>query len=72
LSAPLQFDVEIHAANLNHLLPLISPLLPYIDRWRSFKLTGQREDEVNMLELGLNAATLQDLNIFICYWNVYR
>ena len=69
LSAPLQFDVEIHAANLDHLLPLISPLLPYIDRWRSFKLTGQREDEVNMLELGLNAATFQDLNIFICDWD---
>lgn len=69
LSSPLQFDVEVHVANLDHLLPLISPLLPYIDRWRSFKLTGQREDEVNMLELNLNATTFQNLNISVCDWD---
>lgn len=68
-SYPLLFDVEVNVANLDNMLPLISPLLPYIDRWRSFSLTGQREEEVDMSEMTLNPTTLNTLNIFICDWD---
>ncbi|KAJ3554841.1 hypothetical protein NP233_g12341 [Leucocoprinus birnbaumii] len=69
LSSPLQFDVEVNAANMDNVLPLISPLLPFIDRWRSFTLTGQREEEVNMSEMDLNPSTFQHLNVSICDWD---
>ncbi|KXN88237.1 hypothetical protein AN958_07696 [Leucoagaricus sp. SymC.cos] len=51
------------------MLPLISPLLPYIDRWRSFTLTGQREEEADMSELDLTTTTFQHLNVSICDWD---
>jgi hypothetical protein len=69
LSSPLQFDVEVNATNMDNLLPLISPLLPFVGRWRSFTLTGQREEEVDMSELDINSKTLQHLNISICDWD---
>ncbi|KAF9454719.1 hypothetical protein P691DRAFT_804065 [Macrolepiota fuliginosa MF-IS2] len=68
-SRPLQFDVEVNANNLDNMLPLLSPLLPYIDRWRSFTLTGQREEEVDTTELILNSTTFNHLNISICDWD---
>lgn len=68
LSYPLPFDVEVNANNLDNMLPLLSPLLPYIDRWRSLTLMGQREEEVDMKELLLNSTTFNHLNISICDW----
>lgn len=69
LSSPLPFDVEVNLTNLDNMLPLISPLLPFIDRWRSFTLTGQREEEVDMSEMDLIPTTFQHLNISICDWD---
>lgn len=69
LSYPLRFDVEVNANNLDNILPLLSPLLPFIDRWRSFTLTGQREEEVDTTELLLNSVTFNHLNISICEWD---
>lgn len=43
-SIPLHFDVELKIESIDLLLPLLSPLLPYIDRWRSFTMSGKREE----------------------------
>lgn len=71
LSYPLTFDVTVNATNPDSVLPLISPLLPSIERWRSFSLTGQRDEELDMAEMSLNLLTFNTLNISIReteYW----
>lgn len=64
-SQPLPVDVEISAHDLDLFLPLISPLLPSIDRWRTFSLTGRREEYVNMEDLDLPPDSLKRLHVFL-------
>jgi hypothetical protein len=70
LSYPLSFDVKVNATDADNVLPLISPLLPSIERWRSFSLTSQREEEICMGEMSLNSLTFNELNISICGWEL--
>jgi hypothetical protein len=69
-SSPLTFDIEVNATNPDSVLPLISPLLPSLVRWRSFSLTGQREEEVDVAEMSLSPVTLSTLNVSICDWEI--
>lgn len=41
-SVPLPYDVELNIDFPDLILPLLSPLLPSIDRWRSLTITGER------------------------------
>lgn len=43
-SVPLPIDIELKVESVDLILPMLSPLLPSIDRWRSFAMQGQRED----------------------------
>ncbi|KAJ7670267.1 hypothetical protein B0H17DRAFT_1086275 [Mycena rosella] len=47
-SAPLWFDVHLHATQSSIVLPLLSPFLPLMDRWRHFAMTGKREEFVDL------------------------
>ncbi|KAJ7780596.1 hypothetical protein DFH07DRAFT_729230 [Mycena maculata] len=48
-SFPLTFDVHIDISQSSDLvLSLLSPLLPVMDRWRHFTMTGKREESVDM------------------------
>lgn len=43
-SVPLRVDVELNIESLDLILPILSPILPFIDRWRSFTMTGKRKE----------------------------
>ncbi|KAJ7644091.1 hypothetical protein FB45DRAFT_896885 [Roridomyces roridus] len=46
-SYPLSFDITLDVAQSSNLiLPLLSPLLPFMDRWRHFTMTGLRQESV--------------------------
>ncbi|KAF9013505.1 hypothetical protein BDQ17DRAFT_1321331 [Cyathus striatus] len=62
-SLPLQYDVELNTENPDNILPLLSPLLPTINRWGKFVLTGKRAEKVNMPDLAISPASLDHLNI---------
>lgn len=64
-SRPLTFDVELKVTNPDLILPLLSPLLPSIDRWRSFSLTGKREETISRNNLMVIPKALNHLNITI-------
>ncbi|KAJ6584914.1 hypothetical protein B0H19DRAFT_1015708 [Mycena capillaripes] len=48
-SHPLSFDVHLDVSQSSGLvLPLLSPLLPFMHRWRYFTMTGKREEFVDL------------------------
>jgi hypothetical protein len=47
-SAPLSFDVKLNLHQSDMLLPLLSPLLPEIRRWRGFTMTGVRQESIQL------------------------
>ena len=64
-SQPLQYDVELQVNDPDSIFPLVSPLLSTVDRWRSFRLSGKREEEVNIRNLKLTPDSLTNLNVFL-------
>ncbi|KAJ7095920.1 hypothetical protein B0H15DRAFT_78423 [Mycena belliarum] len=48
-SSPLTFDIHLHVSQSSSLvLPLLSPFLPVLDRWRHFTMTGKREEFIDL------------------------
>ncbi|EPQ54540.1 hypothetical protein GLOTRDRAFT_77128 [Gloeophyllum trabeum ATCC 11539] len=47
-SSPLTFDVEINMAHVDVMLAVLSPLIPHIARWRSFKVQGNWIEHIQM------------------------
>ncbi|TFK27720.1 hypothetical protein FA15DRAFT_635373 [Coprinopsis marcescibilis] len=47
-SEPLFIDVRVMSDDANALLPILSPLLPSVSRWRSFSVGGFRTEIVDM------------------------
>lgn len=43
-SMPLAIDVQLNVVSVDLILPMLSPLLPFVDRWRSFSMEGQRKE----------------------------
>ncbi|KAF8073852.1 hypothetical protein FPV67DRAFT_770859 [Lyophyllum atratum] len=43
-SIPLPIDIELRAESVDLILPMLSPLLPSVHRFRSFAVQGQREE----------------------------
>ena len=64
-SKPLQYDVELQVDDADSIFPLVSPLLSSIDRWRSFRLSGKREEDVFMDDLELTPESLTHLHVFL-------
>ncbi|KAJ7044068.1 hypothetical protein C8F04DRAFT_1362286 [Mycena alexandri] len=48
-SYPLNFDVHLDVSQSSRLvLPLLSPLLPLMNRWRYYSMSGKREESVDL------------------------
>ncbi|KAJ7784617.1 hypothetical protein B0H16DRAFT_1356771 [Mycena metata] len=48
-SYPLTFDVHLDVSESSRLvLPLLSPLLPLMNRWRYYSMSGKREESVDL------------------------
>lgn len=62
-SQPLKYDVELNIDDPDYILPLLSPLLPNIDRWRTFHMGGKRNEEVFMSELNITPESLTHLHL---------
>jgi F-box-like len=64
-SVPLLIDVELNVESLDLILPMLSPLLPAIERWRSFKMSGQRDEHITKADLPIARESLESLHIFV-------
>ena len=64
-SRPLKYDIELNVDDSEFILPHISPLLPSIDRWRSFRLSGKRDEEHVLDQLNLTSEKLTHLHLFM-------
>jgi hypothetical protein len=64
-SVPLPIDVELNVDSLDMILPMLSPLLPEIERWRSFKMTGKREEHTSKAGLPVTRESLDSLHISV-------
>lgn len=47
-SEPLPLDVQVCTHDPQRVLPILSPLLPHIERWRTFTSTGFRREQIDM------------------------
>jgi len=61
-SVPLKIDVELNVQSVDLILPILSPLLPFIDRWHSFAMIGHRE-EVQTFSYSIDHEALDSLHI---------
>src|ERR1700722_1905498 len=61
MSYPIPFDVKVNIHSVDMLLPLLSPALPSIARWRWLELTGTRVDCINLARLQLDPSPLNSL-----------
>ncbi|KAH9947620.1 hypothetical protein B0H21DRAFT_691685 [Amylocystis lapponica] len=66
-SNPLPFHVHVNLASVDMLLPLLSPLLPHLFRWRRCTITGVLEQDIDMADLlsGATHVRLQRLQVFV-------
>jgi len=62
-SKPLQYDIVLNVDDPDDILPLISPLLPTIDRWHAIRLSGKRHEEVLMDNLQITPDSLTHLHL---------
>lgn len=62
-SKPLKYDVELNVDDSDYILPLLSPLLPTIDRWRRFQQTGKRSEEVFTGDINITSESLTHLHL---------
>jgi hypothetical protein len=64
-SVPLPIDIELNVESVDFILPMLSPLLPAIERWRSFKMSGKREEHIAKASLPITRESLDSLQIFV-------
>ncbi|KAF4617248.1 hypothetical protein D9613_005845 [Agrocybe pediades] len=57
------YDVELNIGDPDNILPLLSPLLQSIDRWKKLRLRGKQDAEIAVDELGLTSDTLTHLHL---------
>ncbi|KDR82773.1 hypothetical protein GALMADRAFT_48078, partial [Galerina marginata CBS 339.88] len=62
-SKPLKYDIELNVEDPDYILPLLSPLLPSVDRWRSFRLSGKRDEEIMTEGLEITPDSLTHLHL---------
>jgi hypothetical protein len=62
-SQPFKYDIELKVVDPQAILPLLSPLLSSIDRWRSFRMAGNNNDELLSPEFKLTPDTLTHLHL---------
>ncbi|KAI0683447.1 hypothetical protein BC835DRAFT_1395036 [Cytidiella melzeri] len=66
-SQNLTVDIHIHLADSDNLLPLTSPLLAHVRRWRRFTLVGQLQEDMDFTAFSHDAslAILDNLTVII-------
>ncbi|KAF9468601.1 hypothetical protein BDZ94DRAFT_1304372 [Collybia nuda] len=64
-SVPLPIDIELKVESLDMILPMLSPLLPSVDRWRTFVVKGRREESMALTSLSMTRESLDSLQIAI-------
>ncbi|KAH9080681.1 hypothetical protein EDB83DRAFT_2340851 [Lactarius deliciosus] len=67
-SSGLPFDVDINILSRDNLLPLLSPFLNHIDRWRSCTIGGAKEEAVcfgDFWDRGNGEPKLEELDVVI-------
>ncbi|KAF9478197.1 hypothetical protein BDN70DRAFT_789014, partial [Pholiota conissans] len=62
-SQPFKYDIELKVVDPQAILPLVSPLLSSVDRWRSFRLASNNDDELLSPEFRLTPDTLTHLHL---------
>jgi len=62
-SRPFKYDVELNVDDPDYILPLLSPLLPTIDRWRRFQHIGKRNE--GAFDVDVTADSLTHLHLFL-------
>ncbi|KAJ3505462.1 hypothetical protein NLJ89_g7402 [Agrocybe chaxingu] len=62
-SKPLKYDVELNVDDPDYILPLLSPLLSSINRWRALRLSGKHDEEIVMASLELTPDSLTHLHL---------
>ena len=60
-SRPLKYDLDLNVDDQDYILPLLSPLLPTIDRWRRFQHNGKRNEED--FDINVTADSLTHLHL---------
>ncbi|KAH8824866.1 hypothetical protein DL96DRAFT_1670246 [Flagelloscypha sp. PMI_526] len=65
LSQPLEFDVFLIVEDTDNILPLLSPLLPSIARWRSFSLIGDYNSPLHLTPTLLGPKPLEMLHVLV-------
>lgn len=63
-SRPIPMDIELQIATHDHILPILSPLLPHIGRWHSF-IIGDQQERVFLKDVNPSARRLTDLHVSI-------
>ncbi|KNZ80917.1 hypothetical protein J132_03617 [Termitomyces sp. J132] len=61
---PMPMDVELHIQTSDNILPILSPLLPHIQRWRSFTIQDKQE-RLFLKDVNSSDSHLTDLRISI-------
>ncbi|KAG6918325.1 hypothetical protein DXG01_015183 [Tephrocybe rancida] len=65
-SMPLPIDVELNVQTPDLILPMLSPLLSHVQRWRSFVMQGQLDEKIALIgDSNLTNDFLTDLRISI-------
>ncbi|KAF5311683.1 hypothetical protein D9611_009437 [Ephemerocybe angulata] len=54
-SEPFLLDVEVRTHDPDRVLPILSPLLPAVSRWRTFSTAGFRNEHIQMTDLPLSS-----------------
>ncbi|KAG5654262.1 hypothetical protein H0H81_005505 [Sphagnurus paluster] len=63
---PLPIDVELKVESPDLILPMLSPLISSVERWRSFVITGSREEVyIFSKEPHITIESLDCLNVYI-------
>lgn len=58
---PLKFDIHLNDTSHEYVLPILSPLLPYVDRWRYLAFCDRPEEAIEMEQYGLHPDQLTHL-----------
>ncbi|KAF9533264.1 hypothetical protein CPB83DRAFT_832331 [Crepidotus variabilis] len=62
-SQPLKYDVVLNIEDADQILPLLSPLLPSVDRWRHLSLSAKRSEEIVMGDMQITFDSLTHLHL---------
>ncbi|KAF5315143.1 hypothetical protein D9619_007239 [Psilocybe cf. subviscida] len=60
---PLKYDIHLNVTAHEYVLPMLSPLLPYVDRWRYFAFSDRPEEAIEVQQYDLHPDKL--IHLFV-------